>query len=50
MVSAIQIEIGTVPEGLVKGLDESEIRGRSETVKPTALLRLPRILRRVLET
>ena len=39
----------TVTEGLLKGLDDLEIRGRVETIKTTALLRTARILRRVLE-
>ena len=41
--------LGTVTEGLVKGLEDLEIRGRVETIPITALLRLARILRRVLE-
>ena len=42
--------IGMVPKGLVKRLGELEIRGRTETIKTTAVLRSVRILRRVLET
>ena len=42
--------LGTVTEGLVKGLEDLEIMGRVETVQTTALLRSARILRRVLET
>ena len=42
--------LGTVPKGLVKGLKDLEIRNQVETIQTTALLRLARILRRVLET
>ena len=42
--------LGTVTEGLVKGLEDFEIRERMETIQTTALLRSDRILRRVLET
>ena len=52
-VTVISIVIGaldTVTEGLIKGLEDLEIRGRVETIQMTALLRLARILRRVLET
>ena len=38
----------TIPEGLVKGLKDSEVRGQVETIQTTALLRSARILRRVL--
>ena len=41
---------GTVTKGLLKGLEDLEVGGRVETVQTTALLRTPRILRRVLET
>ncbi len=41
---------GTVTKGLIQGLDDLEIRGQVETIQTTALLRLARILRRVLET
>ena len=40
----------TVTKGLLKGLEDLEIRGRAETVQTTALLRSSKILRRVLET
>ena len=40
--------LGTVSKGLV--LEDSEIRGRVETIQATVLLRLARILKRVLET
>ena len=41
--------LGTIPNGLVKGLEDLEIRGRVETIL-TTVLRSARILRRVLET
>ena len=41
--------LGMVLKGLEKGLGESEIWGRIETIETTALLRSARILRRVLE-
>ena len=40
----------TVTKGFVKGLEDLEIRGRVEIIQTTALFRLARILRRVLET
>ena len=42
--------LGTVTEGLLKGLENLEIRVRVETIQTTALLRSARILRRNLET
>ena len=39
-----------VPRALLKDLEELEIRGRIKTIKTTALLKLTRKLRRVLET
>ena len=42
--------LGTAPKSLEKSLEEWEIIGRIETSQTTALLRLARILRRVLET
>ena len=42
--------LGTVPKGLLKELEELEIRRQIKTIVTTALLRLARILRRVLET
>ena len=44
------IVIGTVTEGLLKGLEDLEVGGRVETIQTTALLKTARILRRVLET
>ena len=52
-VTAIPIVInvlGIVPKGLEERLEEYEISGRIETIQTTAVLRTPRILRRVLET
>ena len=40
---------GTVNKGLLKGLEDVEIRGWMETIQTTALLRSTRILRRALE-
>ena len=41
---------GTITKGLLKGLEDLEVGGRVETIQTTALLRMARILRRVLET
>ena len=52
-VTFIPIIIGAlcrVTDGLVKGLEDLEIRGRVKTVQTTTLLRSSRILERVLET
>ena len=52
-VTVIQIVVGapgTIPKGLVKGLEDSDIRGQVENIQTTALLRSPRIQRRVLKT
>ena len=42
--------LGTITEGLLKGLEDLEVGGRVETIQTTTLLRTARILRRVLET
>ena len=42
--------LGTGRKGLVKSLEELEIRGRVETIQTTSLLRSARVLRRVLQT
>ena len=42
--------LGTVIKGLLKGLEDLEIRGQVEIIQTTSFLRLARILRRVLET
>ena len=52
-LTVIPIVIGTlstVTKGLVQGLEDLEIKGEVDTIQATALLRLARILRRVLET
>ena len=42
--------LGTISKGLVKGVEDLEIRGQVETIQTTALSRSAKILRRVLET
>ena len=42
-------ELGTIPKGLVKGLEDFQIR-QVETILTRALVRSSRILRRILET
>ena len=39
--------LGTDTEGLLKGLEDLELRGGVETIQSTTLLRSARILRRV---
>ena len=41
---------GTITKGLLKGLEDLEVGERVETIQMTALLRMARIVRRVLET
>ena len=41
---------GAVTKGLLKGLEDLETEGRVKAIQTTALLRMARILRRVLET
>ena len=41
--------LGMIPKGLVKGLEDFEIREQIETIQTTTLLWLARILKRVLE-
>ena len=41
---------GTITKGLLKVLEDLEVGGRVETIQMTALLRIARIRRRVLET
>ena len=36
--------LGTIPKGLVKGLERLEIGGRAETIQITVLLKSDRIL------
>ena len=42
--------LGTVTKGLLKGLEDLEVGEQVETIQTTALMRMARILRRVLET
>ena len=49
-ISIVIGALGTVPEGLLKGQEDREIRGLVENVQSTTLLRTARILRRFLET
>ena len=42
--------LGTIPKGLVKGLEVMEIDVQAKTIQTTALLISTRILRRVLKT
>ena len=41
---------GTITKGLLKGLEDLEVRGRVDIIQTTALLRTARMPRRVLET
>ena len=50
VIPVVNGELGTVTKSLVQGLEDSEIRGRVETIQTKALLRSARILRRVLVT
>ena len=43
------VAFGTIPKGIIKGLEDLEIGGQEEIIQTTALLRSTRILRRVLE-
>ena len=52
-VTIVPILIGafvTITKGLLKGLEDLELDRRVETIQMTALLRMARILKRVLET
>ena len=50
IVSIVIGALGTITNGLLKGLEDLEVGGRAETIQTTALLRTARILRWVLET
>ena len=50
IVSIVIGAFGTVTKGLFKGQEDLEVGRRMETIQLTALLRMARILRRVLET
>ena len=52
-VMVIRIAVGAsrnVPEGLERGIEQVEIRGRIETIQTAMLLRTTKLLRRVLES
>ena len=50
VIPIITGELGTVPKGLVRELEDLEIRGWVKTIQHTALLKSARILRSILET
>ena len=50
IIPVVIAAFGKVTKGLLKRLEDLEIRGRVETIQTTTLLRTDRILRRVLET
>ena len=52
-MTVIPVVIGaldTIPKGLIKELEDLEIRGPEETIQSKALLRWAKILERVLKT
>ena len=49
-ISIIIAALSTVTKVLMQGIEDLERRGRMETIQSTALLKSPKILRRVLET
>ena len=49
IVPIVTSALGIVTKGLLKGLEDSEVGRKVETIQTTALLRTTRILRRVLE-
>ena len=50
IVPIVIVAFGTITKGLLKGLEDFVVGGRVDTIQMTALLRMARILRRVLET
>ena len=50
VISIVTGELQTILKGVIKGLENLEVRGQVETFLITRLLRSARILRRVLET
>ena len=50
IVSILIGALGTITKGLLKGLGYLEIGGRVETIQTSALLKMARILRWILET
>ena len=49
IVTIVIVVLGTIANGLLKGMEDLEVGGRVETIQTTALVRTARILRRVLE-
>ena len=49
MIPTVIGALSTVTKGLIKGLEDLEIRGEVKTIQTTALLRSAIVLRRVLE-
>ena len=50
VIPTVIVELGTIPKGLVKGLEDYEIRRQAEIIQNATLLRLTGIMRRILET
>ena len=50
VISIVLGLVGTVTQGLIKRLEDLEIRGRVGAIQTTALLRSAIVLRRVLQT
>ena len=50
VLADVSAALVTIPKGLIKRLEDLEIKGQVETIQTTALPRPARILRRVLET
>ena len=50
IITIVSGAFGMVTKGLLKGLEDSEVGSRVETIQTTALLKKARILKRVLET
>ena len=49
VIPIVTVALGTIPKGLVKGLEKLGIKGQTETIQTAAFLRSARILRKVLE-
>ena len=50
IIPIVIVALGTVTEGIIKGLEDLEITERVKTIQTTTLLRSARILRRVRKT
>ena len=50
IITIVNNAFGTVTKGLLKGLEDMEVGEQMETIQTTALLRMARIRKRVLET